>query len=440
MTMGMTSPRVLVTDMGLVAASGVGIEEAWRCVVEGRSCIGPIRSFDARAFPGALGAELIDVPAAGRGDDERSIHLLLAAVGTLSTGLEEHLRSHPDAALRTAVVLGTSKGVVLGMGEVHRKVRERAGRLSDADLRTIEAYRPGYGTLRLSERLGARGPRSTLGLACASSSMAIAHAAELLKLGLADRAVAGGFDGFSPFIFTGFDAIGALTRTRCRPFDRRRDGTVLGEGAALLVLETAEAALARGVRPIAELEGAGFTADGVHLTAPDREGRGLARTVRQALDAAGLEADDVDYINAHGTGTRFNDAMECVAFDKVFGEREVMPPISSVKSIFGHTLGAAGALDAIISILSLDRQMLPPTVGCGGETEVDGWDFVPGRGRRVDELERVVTTNSGFAGNNTALIFRRCAPSPDPASTNVHDEKNRPHSCEHGVPAHTRSG
>lgn len=440
-TMSADSRRVMVTDLGLAAASGVGIEAAWRCVEEGTSCIGPVRSFDASAFPRALGAELNELPLAGREEDERSIHLLFSAADSLSTGIDRYLSEDPIAARRTAVVLGTSKGVVLAMGDVHRRAFRGGERLSDSDVDAIEAYRPGYGSTRLAQRLGALGPRSTVALACASSSMAIIHAGELLRLGVVDRAIAGGFDGFSAFIFAGFNSIGALTQTRCRPFDCRRDGTVLGEGAALMVLETADAARQRGVEPIAELEGGGYAADGVHLTAPDREGRGLARTLRQSIADAGVSPEDVDYINAHGTGTRFNDAMECQAFRDVFGDRDRMPPMSSIKSIFGHTLGAAGALDAIISVLALQRQLLPPTVGCDEEPEVEGWDFVSGRGRPVSGLERVVTTNSGFAGNNTALIFRRCSPSPVPASTNVR-EKGSP-SVDHVElehPSHQRGG
>jgi 3-oxoacyl-[acyl-carrier-protein] synthase II len=252
-----------------------------------------------------------------------------------------------------------------------------------------------------------------VGQACASSSMAILHAVELIRAGVIDRAVAGGFDGFSPFIYTGFHVIGALSRTGCRPFDIGRDGTVLGEGAALLVLESEEAAEARSARPLAIFEGGGFASDGVHLTAPDREGRGLVRAIGQALDDAEIDAEEVGYINAHGTATSFNDAMECTAFRQIFDGRGAMRPISSIKSIFGHTLGAAGALDAIVSIEALNRQILPPTVNGAKEPLVEEWDFVTEGARPVSDLEVVLTTNSGFAGNNTALIFRRVDPCPD---------------------------
>jgi 3-oxoacyl-[acyl-carrier-protein] synthase II len=398
--------------MGLVTAAGVGVDAAWDHIERGSSCIRPVRSFDTSAFPVALGAEIDQVPQTGRDDDQRSMRLLLAAAGTLTTGLHTVLRRDPEAARRTAVVLGTSKGEIFGMARVHRRFARGIGKLTPSEVEAVRAYRPGHGANRLAEHLGARGPRSTVGLACASSAMAIIHAADLIRSGAVDRAVAGGYDGFSPFIFTGFHVIGALSQVACRPFDRGRDGTVLGEGAALLVLESDEAARARGVSPLAVLEGGGAAGDGVHLTAPDQHGRGLIRAVRHALAMANVRPDEVGYVNAHGTATPFNDAMECEAFRQIFADHGEMPPISSIKSIFGHTLGAAGALDAIVSILAMRRQVLPPTVNGAVDPLVPGWDFVVDHGRPAEDLDLVLTTNSGFAGNNTALVFRL----PDDAS------------------------
>lgn len=407
-------PKVVVTDMGLVTSSGMGVDAAWSRIEEGRTCIREVRTFDAGAFPNALGAELESVPQAGRQGESRPIHLLLAAARTFETDLRSFLKRERSTTHRTGVVLGTSKGAVLGMAEVHRRFADGVGKMSLADAETVDTYRPGYGANRLAEDLGIRGPRSSVGLACASSSMAIIQAAELIRTGVADRVIAGGFDGFSPFIFTGFHMIGAMSHSGCRPFDVRRDGTVLGEGAALVVLESEEAAEARGARPIALYGGGGFAGDGVHLTAPDKNGSGLVRAVNQAFDDASVSAEHVGYVNAHGTATKFNDAMECEAFRRVFSERDIVPPISSIKSIFGHTLGAAGALDAIASIMAMRRQMLPPTVNGAEEPLVEGWDFVLGRGRPVSDLDCVLTTNSGFAGNNTAIVFQRSADAPDP--------------------------
>ncbi len=400
-------PNVVITDMGLVTAAGTGVDASWRQVAAGRTCIGPVKTFDASVFPTAIGAELIQQPPARQPDDERSVRMLLAAGDEVAAGLIPWLDEHPEERDQLGVVLGTSQGAILGVGDVHRRLRRGGGQLKESDLHAFHTYRPGYGTERLAQTLGARGPRSTVGMVCVSSAMALIQAVELIRNGVVDRVVAGGFEGFSPFIFTGFFCIGAMTKTVCRPFDQRRDGTALGEGAALLLLESEEAAARRGAEPIAVFEGGGFAADAVHMTAPDREGHGLERAIRQAFGEARRSPDQVQYINAHGTGTPYNDSMECQAFSRVFAEAETMPPLSSLKSIFGHTLGAAGCLDAVLCMRAFQEQALPPTVNSGEAPEVEYWDFVPGKARKTAGLDRILSTNAAFGGNNTALIFRR---------------------------------
>lgn len=400
-------PNVVITNLGLVTAAGVGVDASWRQVMAGRSCIGPVKTFDASVFPAAVGAELFDQPPAHQPGDERSLRMLLAAGDEVSADLVPWLDAHPGERDRLGVVLGTSQGSILGVSNVHRRLRRGGGRLEDTDLGAFQAYRPGYGTQRLAEMLGARGPRSTIGMVCVSSAMALIQAVQLIRDGVVDRVVAGGFEEFSPFIFTGFFCIGAMTKTVCRPFDQRRDGTALGEGAALLLLESQEAAARRGAQPLAVFEGGGFAADAVHMTAPDREGFGLERAIRQAFAEAQRTPDEVQYINAHGTGTSYNDSMECQAFARVFAQAETMPPLSSLKSIFGHTLGAAGCLDAVLCMKAMQEQTLLPTVNHGEAPEVEYWDFVPGEARKTTGLDRILSTNAAFGGNNTALIFRR---------------------------------
>ena len=391
--------------MGLVTAAGAGIQASWDRVLAGESCVGPIQTFDATVLKDTQGAELVDLPDVGEPCDDRSIRMLLAAGEEACAGLMPRLADDPRARARMAVVLGTSQGALLGMAPVHRRLRRGGGRLSDDEVALFRTYRPGYGARRLAEAVGAAGPRTTLGMVCVSSAMAVLHAATLIRNGSADRAIAGGFEAFSPFIHTGFFCIGALTRTVCRPFDKRRDGTVLGEGAALLMLESEDAAAERGAVPLAVLEGGGFAADGVHMTAPDREGRGLQRAIDQALRESGVEPADIDYVNAHGTATAYNDAMECCALGQVFSDAP--PPMSSLKSTFGHTLGAAGGLDAVISIRAMHEGILPSTVNSGEEPERDGWDFVFDAGRPAQGLRRVMSTNAAMGGNNTALLLRK---------------------------------
>jgi len=399
-----TDVRVVVTGLGMVSAAGTGASTAWSLVQEGRTGLRPVRLFDAEPYGGALAGEAVHLERI-EGTD-RSLQLLALAADELleDAGWDA---SSPDP--RLGVVLGTSQGAIEDARGIHRDFLRPPYPDSSDELEGIfERYRPGYGTEYLARRLGAEGPRATVGMVCVSSSVSIIHGVDLLRRGAATRVVAGGFESFSQFVFTGFHCIGALAADALRPFDDARDGTVLGEGAVLLAIETLDHARERGANIYAEVVGGGISADAFHMTAPDPEGRGLERAVRQALQDASMGPADIDYICAHGTGTVFNDGMECKAFGRIFAELAEdgrMPPISGLKSVFGHTLGAAGALDALISVLALRDGVLPPTVA--HETPIEDWDFVRGQGRQTDaRLEVALSTNSAFGGNNSALVLR----------------------------------
>ena len=402
---GQPRPRVVVTGLGMVSAAGTGVEPAWDRLCSGTSALAPIESFDAGAYGDILGGEARHLPQDPETD--RSFQLLDLA---LDEALADAGWGAEERGSETGVVLGTSQGSIDRAKAIHRGLSRRPQEQpSESDKRAFANYRPGAGTRRVAERAGALGPQSTVGMVCVSSSVALIQAAELIRRGVSTRVVAGGFEEFSQFIFTGFYCIGALASGALRPFDQERDGTALGEGAVLLTLETLESAEARGAKIYAELLGGGHAADAVHMTAPDREGRGLERAVVQAFEEAGLAPIDVDYLCAHGTGTVFNDAMECQAFGRIFSEARAsgrMPPISGLKAVFGHTLGAAGALDALFSILALTKSVLPPTVA--NRNAIEDWDFVAGEGKPVAEgLQIALSTNSAFGGNNSALIFGR---------------------------------
>lgn len=398
-------PRVVVTGLGMVTAAGTGVEASWSALVNGESALAPIEGFDASAYGNPLGGEARHLPPLD--DVDRSFQLLDLA---LEEVVEDAGWTAREQGSETGVVLGTSQGSIDRAQPIHRNFSKRPQvEGSEADKRAFASYRPGAGTDWVAERARAEGPRSTIGMVCVSSSVAIIHAADLIRRGVCTRVIAGGFEEFSQFVFTGFFCIGALAQGPLRPFDEARDGTALGEGAVLLTLETLESARARGARIHAELLGGGHAADAVHMTAPDREGRGLERAVRQAFREAGVGPADIDYLCAHGTGTVFNDAMECQAFGRIFSELQAagrMPPISGLKSVFGHTLGAAGALDAVFSILALSEGVLPPTVA--HQDSIEPWDFLPGGGRPSERpLDVALSTNSAFGGNNSALVFRR---------------------------------
>jgi 3-oxoacyl-[acyl-carrier-protein] synthase II len=398
-------PRVVVTGLGMVSAAGDGVEAGWSMLTAGDSALRPIQLFDGEPYGGQLAGEALHLP---RTDAlPRGLQLLDVALREV---LEDAGWTDAQRGSGTGVVLGTCQGDIEAAGAVHRDFGQRPLRQeTEADVAAFAGYRPGAGTAFVGDRIGAEGPRATIGMVCVSSSVAILHAVDLLRRGECQRVLAGGFEGFSQFVFTGFQCIGALASGALRPFDEERDGTALGEAAVLLTLETLEEAQARGATIRAEIVGGGVAADAFHMTAPDPEGGGLERAIRQAFAEAGLGPADIDYISAHGTGTVFNDGMERAAFARVFGELAAagrMPPTSGAKAVFGHTLGAAGALDAVTAILAMERGVLPPTVSHA--QPIADWDFVPGQARpSASPLNAALSTNSAFGGNNSALLLQR---------------------------------
>ena len=398
--------RVVITGLGMISSAGVGVEAAWCAAEDGATFLRPVRSFDPEAYGEPLAGES-DLPR----DPELECSLQLLDVA-LDEVLKDSGWGEAQRGARTGVSLGTCQGAIEGAQAVHRGYAGRAAVTpEDADRAAFDDYRPGAGTARAAERFGAEGPASTIGMVCVSSAVAMINGLELIRRGVADRMLVGGFEGFSQFTFTGFHCIGALATGALKPFDEERDGTVLGEGAVLLTLERESDARARGAHIYGELAGGGMSADAVHMTAPDPEGRGLERAVRQAMDDAGVGVDDVDYISAHGTGTRFNDGMESACYERMFaerGQRGDFPLVVGHKSIFGHTLGAAGALDVVLSLLVFERGLVPPTVSHEQPLRSLPWDFVPGKARPVDEpMDTLLSMNSAFGGNNSALVLRR---------------------------------
>jgi 3-oxoacyl-[acyl-carrier-protein] synthase II len=272
---------------------------------------------------------------------------------------------------------------------------------------------------QLSIKLGAKGVNFSLISACASGADSIGEAANIIRRGDADIALAGGTEAaITPIAMAGFSAAKALTTSNndpasaSRPFDLTRDGFVMGEGAGVLVLEAEEHALARGATILAELAGYGATSDAFHITMPDQNGEGAARAMQKALDEAGLAGDDIDYVNAHGTSTPLNDKLETVALKRVFGEYAYELPISSTKSMTGHLHGAAGAVEAGICVLAMQHDVIPPTANYKTADPECDLDCVPNVARSA-ALEAVMTNSLGFGGHNASLVFRRYRPSAE---------------------------
>jgi 3-oxoacyl-[acyl-carrier-protein] synthase II len=375
----------VITGCGVVSPLGEGVSGFWEGLVGGRSAVGPFTSFDAADLCPANGAEVCTT---GVDPDRAGAFALRAATEALSdAGL-----AAPIAA-RTGVALGTTLGGMLLFESW------AAGELRGPALGAVPYYAP---AARLARTLGCRGPVATPQLACASGTWALGLAATWVRAGRADVVLAGGTDLLCRFVVSGFNSLKA-TAPEARPFDRDRRGLVLGEGAAVVVVESAAHAERRGARVRARIAGVGAAGDAVHMTAPDREGRGAARAIATALVDAGLTPGDVGFVSAHGTGTPYNDAMEAVAIARVFGERRV--PVDSIKGAIGHTLGAAGAFETVLCVRVMETGLVPPTAGLAHvDPACAVIDLVHGSARPAP-ARVCVSTSSGFAGANAALVL-----------------------------------
>jgi len=402
---------VVVTGLGAVTALGGDATALAAALVDGRSGIGALTLF---RHPGRcrIAAQIPEVPGPRPGPGPGLPPATLRRLSrpdrfALAAALEAARDAGLDGGLaaRAAIVVGATTGGMLETEEHYRRRRAgtvrryRASRVAGTPIATAAAV--------VAQALGARGPQATTSTACSSSALAIATAATMVRRGVAPLALALGTDGLCRLTYAGFDALQALDPEPCRPFDRTRRGLSLGEGAAALVLEDPAHARARGARIRGLLLGAGTATDAHHVTAPHPDGAGALAALHAALVDAALPPDAVDYVNAHGSGTPKNDAVEVAVLRAVFGPRLARLPVSSTKSQLGHCLGAAGAIEAVVTVLALADGIVPPTVGLREpEPGWDDLDLVPVAGRRMP-LGVGVTSSYGFGGHNVALVFAR---------------------------------
>jgi 3-oxoacyl-[acyl-carrier-protein] synthase II len=389
--------RVVVTGLGVTSPFGAGVKAYWAGLAAGACAIRPLTLIDATGFRCRIAAE---VPEVGAGSARRSRADRLA-LGAAAEALEDAGLSPADRA-DAALVVGAVGG---GMLEAERWYWARArGERSPGWAASLRAMLPAVHAETLAHRLGLNGPRHTVVTACSSGAVALAEAAELIADGVVDVAMAGGVDAITRMCFMGFNALKLLDPEPCRPFDRDRRGMSIGEGAAFVVLESAERARARGRRAHAELAGHGTTTDAYHVTAPQPQGEGMVRAMRAALAAAGLSPTDVGYVNAHGTATPHNDRVEASAITQVFGAGR--PLVSSTKSMIGHTMAGAGSLEAVATVLALTHEIVPPTANLTTPDPEVEFDCVP-RVARDAAVEHAMSNSFGFGGQNIALVFRR---------------------------------
>ena len=407
--------RVVITGMGAITPLGNDVETFWRNVVAGRSGVGPITLFDASAMKTRIAAEVKGFdPEAwfGRKEARRMDRYAQFALAATQQALQDARLdpAHVDRE-RVGVILGTGIGGIGALVQgVETLMTRGPDRISPFMVPMMLAdTAPGL----IAIAYGFRGPNMAVVTACASGTNAIGEAMHLIRRGDADVVIAGGAEAaILPVAVAAFNVMGAIsTRNEeperaSRPFDRTRDGFVMGEGAGILILERLEHARARGARIYAEVVGYGTSADAYHNTAPLENGEGAALAMRRALADAGLSPRDIDYINAHGTSTPLNDKSETQAIKAVFGEAAYDVPISSTKSMIGHLLGAAGAVEAIVCIRAITDGVIPPTINYEHPDPECDLDYVPNVARRRP-VRTAMSNSFGFGGHNACVIFRR---------------------------------
>ncbi|PTL35365.1 beta-ketoacyl-[acyl-carrier-protein] synthase II [Candidatus Methylomirabilis limnetica] len=407
--------RVVATGLGVVAPNGIGVEAFWESLVNGVSGIDHITRFDASRHDTKIAAEvkgfdpLLYMEKKEVKKMDRFIHYALA--GAIMAVDDAQLTVKDNERSRIGVLIGTGMGGIPGLEETHKTLLEKGpDRISPFFIPSIITN---LAAGHIAIRFGLRGPNSCVSTACASGNHAIGESFELIRRGMADVMFAGGTEAvISPLTIGGFGAMKALStrndapQRASRPFDKGRDGFVMGEGAGTLILEELDHALQRGARIYAELKGYGMSADAYHMTAPEPEGSGAMASMLLALEAAGLHPEEVDYINAHGTSTQAGDASETKAIKKVFGDHAYRLAVSSIKSMTGHLLGAAGGVESVATVLTLHHGVIPPTINYDEPDPECDLDYVANKARQTKV--RVAINNSfGFGGTNATLVFKR---------------------------------
>jgi 3-oxoacyl-[acyl-carrier-protein] synthase II len=410
--------RVVVTGLGLVTPVGIGVQESWEALCRGKSGIGPITRFDASSYKTRIAGEVKGfkpedfVPQKMIRRLDIFIHYALAAA---RMAIEQaRLQITPELAPWVGVITGSGLGGLRTIEETHKILLSRGpDRISPFFIPMIIAnMAPG----QIAIEFGAKGPNLSLETACAAGAHAIGDSFKLIQRGAAKVMFCGGVESvITPLAVGGFNAMRALSTRNdepekaSRPFDRDRDGFVMGEGSGVLLLEDLEFALERGALILGEIVGYGLTGDAYHMTAPSPDGDGAIRCMKMALSDAGVTPREVQYINAHGTSTDLNDAAETKAIKAVFGEHSGQLAVSSTKSMTGHLLGGAGGVEAVFSVLALLNGMIPPTINYETPDPDCDLDYVPNQARKAD-LSYVLSNSFGFGGTNAVLLFKKYVP------------------------------
>ncbi len=412
------SRRVVITGLGMISPLGHTVCENWDALVAGRTGTARITHFDPTGYDSQVAGEVKDFDPTlymdrkeARRTDRFSQFAIVAAQEALK---QSGLVIDPEAEPGVAVVIGTAHGGIMTLLQEYDVLRAKGpGRVSPF---VVPMMLPDMACGNVSIKFGAKAVNYSLVSACASGADSLGEAANIIRRGDADVALAGGAEApITALSIAGYCAARALGTVNddpehaSRPFDARRNGFVMSEGSGILVLEAEEHAIARGATILAELAGYGATSDAFHITQPAENGEGAARAMRKALKQAGIESDDIHYLNAHGTSTPLNDRLETLAIKRVFGEYAHSLPISSSKSMTGHLLGAAGAIEAAIAVMAIQQGIIPPTANYEVPDPDCDLDYVPNVARSAT-LDAVMSNSLGFGGHNASLIIRRYVP------------------------------
>ena len=407
--------RVVISGLGLVTPLGIGVKPTWESLCAGKSGVGEITRFDSSAFATKIAAEIKDFKPQDflSKKDARRIELFIAyALAATRMAIEDSgLVIDSTNETRVGVITGCGLGGLRFMEDTVLKVSEEGpNRVSPFFVpMMIGNMVPGL----ISVHFGARGPNSSLATACAAGTHAVGNSFRLIQNGTADAMITGGTEAvISPSCIAGFNSMKALSTRNdepekaSRPFDRDRDGFVVGEGSGILIIEALDHALARNAPIYAEMTGYGMTGDGYHMTSPSPDGDGAVRCMTAALEDAGIDGNQIDYINAHGTSTQLNDLYESRAIKTVFKEHAHSLAVSSTKSMTGHLLGGAGGIETVFTALTIDEDMIPPTINYDNQDGECDLDYVPNVARNT-KVENAMTNSFGFGGTNATLILTK---------------------------------
>ena len=397
--------RVVVTGLGAVTSIGTNVADFWKALLEGQCGIRPFSLFDPSGYRTQTAAQVLDIPdrfltASEKKRTSRADRMGLAAAQEAidQSGLD---LSREDPTRIGVILGGGTSGLLDSEAYYEQHLRGKKGRPSH-----VLNHLPDAITDRIAQRFRVEGLKSTITTACSSSANAMGFAHDAIAAGLVDVVITGGSDVLARLTYGGFNSLRSVDPEPCRPFDRERKGLSIGEAAGILVFEEWERAKRRGAPILAEFLGYGVTSDAYHMTAPDPSGAAGGRTVRSALAAARVNADDVDYVNAHGTATPQNDSAETAALKAGLGERARKIPISSIKSMIGHCLCASGAIEGVATVLTVREGRIPPTIHYDNPDPACDLDYVPNFAREGN-IEVAISDSFAFGGNSSVVVFAR---------------------------------